>query len=596
MGLLQAAVANFGFYFLLQFAVIPKLRRRLSDAKATNAFSLIVTLLIAELARAASLIVTASLGLILGFLWLTPKFASYGSQQQLAQSFELLRQLRERIEDIDKWWGSVTSGVLGLALWIAVRHEAKHQARKAVETAFDKLKSDAEANGLPDLPATPEMQALDVELEKRRSRIAEIVSGASSADAAEVDSKRNPELARLISEIEALDNWRTHLDVTRRLDVGGAISETIQPKKEKPERPYPLLLSSGFFKLISTTSRALTIASLALLAPALVAVASSEISDVTQNTIVRIHDLILKQTIKEAEESWSRALEPGSEKRELSKADEGLIDQLSQQFQTYVQQQNSGFVRGSVEVGRRLAQNSAREHILQNFAASKPEVIAIRGASNDPGSRSQIVKDIVSASTAEGSQPNSLREQFKKELSEQAKQAKPQAWEAFRTKATVALRSAAAPMEAEELSSKLFAEALNTFSQTVFGTDDASKAFSHLVSNLAKPGDIVERSNQLRKLNRDRFLNEISTHSSFGSPQAPLVPGTTIPVRDPVFEGAVGRMAEQMEGQLAATDRFWRDSPPSLERLGREGQDLTAPPQQNHNPAPTDQPPDPPRH
>jgi hypothetical protein len=576
MGILQAAAANFGLYILLQFVVIPKLVRRLSNAGVSNAYPFIATLLIAELARAASLIVAASLGLVVGSLWLIPKFASFGSQEQLAHIFEFLRHLRERIEHIDAWWGIATIGIMGLALWLATKHEAKRQADKAVETAFEKLKSDAQAGGLPDLPSTPEMQAIESELEKRRSRITEILSKADGPDAAERDPKRNPELARLVSEAEALDNWHTHLDVTRRLDVGGAISETMQPTAGKPERSHSLLLSAGFFKLISGASRGLTIASLALLAPALIAVASGGISEATQNAIVHIHDLILKNTIKQAEESWSHALDRGPEKRELTKADDVLIDQLSQQFQSYVQQQNSSLVRGTVEVGRSLVQNSARQQILQNFAASKPDSVAVRGAASDPESRFQTVKDVVNVRAAEGSQPGNLREQFRRDLSEQAKQAKPQAWEAFRAKASNALRTATAPLETKELTSKLFAEVLNTFGQTALGTDHGSEAFKHLASNLVKPGNIVERSGELRELNRYRFLNGISAGASFGSPEAPLVPGTKVPVRDPVFDTAIRQAAGQMDARLVDADRLWRDHPPSLERLGREGQDLNA--------------------
>jgi hypothetical protein len=574
MGLLQAAAASFGFYVLLQFVVIPKLTRNISEAKAPNAFSLLAALLIAELARAATLIATASLGLVIGLLWLIPKFASFGSQHQLARGFEFLRHLREQIEHLDKWWGILTIGLLGLALWFAVRREAKHQASKAVETAFEKLKSDAQTNGLPDLPATPEMLAAEAEIEKRRARIEEIASNTSNA----TSQSDNPELARLISEIETIHTWHTHLDITRRLDVGQAITTKIKPEFGG-EKSHPLLLSAGFFKLISSASRALTIASLVLLAPALIAVASGEISDVAQSAIVRVHDLILKQTIKEAEESWSQALASGPEKQELSKADEALIDQLSQQFQTYVQQQNSGLVRGSVEIGRRLVQNSARERILQNFAASKPDAVVVKGAASGRIPQSEVNRYLVGAISSDQSLRNGVSEQFKKELSEQAKHAKPQAWEAFRAKATQALRTAAAP-KASELSSKLFAEALNTFGQTVFGTDDASKAFSHLASSLGKPGDIAERYGELQKLNRNRFLSEISTHGSFGSPQAPLVPGTTIPVRNSALESAAKQIAGQLDSRLSNADKLWRDSPPSLERVGREGQNLNAARQQ----------------
>ncbi|TCU73817.1 hypothetical protein EDE08_104156 [Bradyrhizobium sp. R2.2-H] len=579
MSLLQAAVASFGLYLLLQIAVIPKLHARMLGAKATNAFALIATMLVAELARAATLIITASLGLILGSLWLVPKITSYGSQKHWAQTFEFLRHIREQIEHIDKWWGIATIGVLGLALLIAGRHEAKRRASDAIEAAFEKLKSDIEKTGLAPLPPTPEMRALEIEIEKRRSRVAEISSATDQHSSAETDSQQNSELAKLNSEIEALDNWHTHLDITRRLDVGSAIADIVQPQKKKSEKSHPWLLSAGFFKIISFSSRALTIASLTLLIPALVAIASGEISEAAQSAIVRIHDLILKQTIKEAEDTWSRALELQSQKRELTKADDALIDQLAGQFQAYVQQQNSGLMRGSIEVGRRLAQNAARERILQNFAASKPSTI-VKGAATQQGVESEIAKEIVKTNSNERLGGTNLREQFKNELTEQAKAAKPQAWEAFRAKAAQALRSARAPLESSEIASKLFAEALNTLSQTVINTDDASKALSHIASGLGKPGDTAERANELRKLNRDRFLNEISAHSAFGSPHSPLVPGTNIAVQNPALEETIKRMAGRMETQLAGADRLWRDSPPTIERFSGDGQDLNAARQQ----------------
>jgi hypothetical protein len=144
MSILQAVAAVGGLYLFLHLYLIPKLHRSLPEARSDNAYSAIVGLLVAEVLRGAALVIGASLTIIGATIWAMSYFSGFGSQDDLARIFESLRWTHNLVEEVSTWWGILTVALLSLALWIAIRREARQRVDTGFANAFEKLKADAE--------------------------------------------------------------------------------------------------------------------------------------------------------------------------------------------------------------------------------------------------------------------------------------------------------------------------------------------------------------------------------------------------------------------------------------------------------------------
>jgi hypothetical protein len=279
MSILQAVAAVGGLYLFLHLYLIPKLHRSLPEARSDNAYSAIVGLLVAEVLRGAALVIGASLTIIGATIWAMSYFSGFGSQDDLARIFESLRWTHNLVEEVSTWWGILTVALLSLALWIAIRREARQRVDTGFANAFEKLKADAEADSLPDIPSTPEMATIENMIEQRRTKVTRILEelNAQGESESKGDPEKSDELTELLAQIESLKTKLINIDVLRRLEVGKAVAS--DAKIDEKSAKNNLFLSTGFFNLISGTTRVLAIISLALLAPSLVAISSSIVLD-----------------------------------------------------------------------------------------------------------------------------------------------------------------------------------------------------------------------------------------------------------------------------------------------------------------------------
>lgn len=576
MGLIEAAAAALAIYALMHFLALPRLHARLKRAEPGTAAPLVATVLFAEMARGATLVIALSLGLVVTAIWSTPLVLAHGSQAQLGAAFGFLRHFRELLDSIEVWWGIATIIVLALALRFALRREAALRARKATEAAFEKFKSDAEAGNLADLPPTEEMRRLADTIEQRRARAIAIVEAAQAegGDATKADPNANPELATLLREIDALREEFSRLDIIRRLDLATPLDDLARPAETRLGRIGSFFLGAGVIGSLSAGARTLSIASLALLAPALVAVASEGLSEASLEASVRVHDLILQDKIKDAEESWHHALERAEQDRQLTGDDNALIDALAEQFQQFVQTQNARLYQAAFRSGHELGRNLVREQILREFADQHPGKVKVKGAAeevqNAPG-----MKAVLAAQPSESAPPSTVREQFRAELAREARQATPRSWNAFRARAREAIASARAPLSSGDIAERLFTEAINSAGSALTGAGNDSRAFHLLASAVVEPGDLAERSAALLKLDRLEFLNGILQRGVIGTPPTALAPEHGVPLRDERGATRAESVARNVGQHLDASAEPWRHAPPSLQ-LAEDGRDFRA--------------------
>src|SRR5271166_4239246 len=148
MNLFEVAAASVGLFALLQWIVMPRLRKAMTQPRPTRPLRLIVAVILGNVVRSTSLIAAAVFGLI-GLVLATLSFLGQAlALGQLARIFGALAELREKIEAFDTSWSIATIVVLSLALWIAVRRDARRQLSAAVDQAVERLQADAAAGKL----------------------------------------------------------------------------------------------------------------------------------------------------------------------------------------------------------------------------------------------------------------------------------------------------------------------------------------------------------------------------------------------------------------------------------------------------------------
>jgi hypothetical protein len=567
MGLLQAMIAAFALYVLLHLYILPRLYRRLPQARLADAYKQIARVLLAEIVHAATLIAGLSLATILVAIWLLSQMSGHVSQAQLGAMYEFTQWLRERISAISEWWGIGAIVLLCLMLTLQLKNEAKRKFGSAVDAAVKKLNADIEAGKLPELPETEEMKAASAAIDVRKKMIADILarSNAEGGDKAKADPEQNPELAKLVAEAQALSQYRFELDMRRRLDLGGQLAGEAPPTRN-------VFLSREFLRLVNGTTRVLSLLSLALLIPALVAVTGPQISGAAFQASVELHDLILKNSLAEAKASWENGIGHSDKERELNPQDQDLIKQLSQRYAHLIYQQYGASIRVPSETIRSFRQFAARETILHDFALAHPAPSAAQAVSGELAKQKALV-DAMTSIQSNNALANGVAEGFGNDLTTRAKTSDPASWQNFRAKAALALK--AVPPEAAQadaIASKLFGEILNTAGRAV-GVPGADNAIQLLAENLFEPGGLVERARELNRLNQYRFLNEVLTHGNVDMPAPALVPDK-VPLYGEPEKAELRKVATALDNRLTAANDAWAEHPPTLPTPAHGGQDL----------------------
>jgi hypothetical protein len=448
----------------------------------------------------------------------------------------------------------------------AARDDALRIARAPLNFHHVLGRKHAEADSLPDIPSTPEMATIENMIEQRRTKVTRILEelNAQGESESKGDPEKSDELTELLAQIESLKTKLINIDVLRRLEVGKAVAS--DAKIDEKSAKNNLFLSTGFFNLISGTTRVLAIISLALLAPSLVAISSSEIASATLQAQVRIHEIVLKSTAKAAENAWAQQLNRDEKEHELSDDDKKLIDNLTTIFSQYAIQVDQAIAPTSHHAGRALVQMAVRERIVRDFAASRG------GAA--PGRSPVVLESALAAGAERVTMPGGIGDSLRTELTQKARAATPEAWEAFKAKATSLARGASMPMSSEQLAPRLLSEVMNSAWKVASGGGESPHAFKMLAAELIDPGELTQRSREILRLNQNRFLLSIATTGTIPPIQEALRVAPNVPAHDAKSIADLREVSRKLAARLQATHAAFGDSPPTLTVQDRSGANL----------------------
>jgi hypothetical protein len=565
MSILQVTALGLASFVLLQFWILPILYKRLDNPSPVLAFRTVGLTLAAQLLRSASLVVTATLGFVAAAIAWGPKLLVQGSPPDWAKAFEVVRAIRGAAERMDTGWGIAVLVILCVALWIALRREAKAKTQDATAAAVAVLQKQSDAGALKPLPPTEEMAQLSQMREHLLERAAAMVAAAEKAgNAADADPQKNAQLGELMRHIKLIDARSGYLDVVRRLDLTPSLQSLRQRPAGRAGRLGSFFISVGFIRSVSFGSRLLSIVSLAVLAPALVTLSAPTIAEAAEATSIQLHDLILADTEKQAEQQWRQSVPLAAQTQPVTAQDRALISQLGQRFQTVVQARNATLYRVGSAEAKSISASRFRQEILHDFASAHPGTTVLDANASQTEASAKVEAALQLARRTEHDF-SGMRRQFEDALTIYASHADPRAWRAFSQKAKELLARVAAPMQSRDIAQMLFTELLNSTGGAVADAAGNGGLISELAGEYVAPGDVVEQAAKLRGLDTFTFLNAIS-----GNSRDPVLSAGLGDGKVPLFVGPADEHIRELESQIQAavnaTASFVNESLPTLER------------------------------
>jgi hypothetical protein len=546
MGLFEIAAIALGGFAALHWLVIPQLRRMIAKPSPNRPLRLVLTLIVANLIRSTCLIAAIMFGTIAVILHGLTLAGHAVPLARLAEIFHALSRLRENVERVDKTWSLATIGLLSVALWIAARRDAKRQVSSAVDAAIAQLQADAVAGNLQPLEPTPRMQQLAGHLEKVEQAIV------ANAEQPQPDSLA---AERLSAEAGVLREQIQRLDALRRLDVGSHL--LVQSTPPLPANRFAAVLASaGVLQTLSFGSKVLATASLALFAPALVTLSGEQLAESIADTNADLHRLIVAESRAQAERDWLREQPPPAQPREVTEADQQLIQQLSYHYQVYARQLTAAEYHVPAHAFQ-LASDDVRHELLAQFATSHPTSLEVHGGVPEQRDEANLA---MHAASVDRDGPEAAR--FRERMAVFARTTPQAEWERFTAKASAFVHTMAQPAAARDIGQALFTEVLNMGGDLALDPGSHASAYRELVSQLGKPGDLAEQAGELMDTDILRFATGVRESGS------PAGAKPDLPFGVPRHTDQTDEWAERLQGHLdtlvARTNESLARMPPTL--------------------------------
>jgi hypothetical protein len=547
MALLEVTAVAIGLFALLQWLVMPRLRSALTQPRPNRPVRLIVAVILGNLIRSTSLIAAIAFSAIVVVLSALALTGHALPLSQLAAIFHALSELREKIEKIDTGWSLATVAVLSVALWFAVRRDATRQLSAAVDAAVERLRADAAAGRLQPLEPTPRMQQFIAHLAKLQDAI-NAPEGQARSDAEQTE--------RLKKEANAVHEEIGRLDALRRLDIGANLSALTNPPRPA-NRFAAILVSAGVLQSLSLVSKAVATLSLALMAPALITLSGDQLAASIAHANVELHRLIVAESQAQAESDWFHAQPPAAQQRDVTAADQALIQQLSYHYQAFARLNAAAEYRVPANAFR-LTSTDVRRELLANYAASHPTALEAHGGTPARKDEADLTAH---ASRTDLDGPEAAR--FRERMLHLAHATPQSQWETFSAKASSYLHAMARPVGPGDIGQRLFSEVLNMGGSITLDSGPNASALRELVGQIGKPGEIAEQAAELMDIDIVRFATGIR---EFGTPQRAM---RDLPGEVPRHIGQTDEWAERLKDHVTAlvarADADIARAPPTLD-------------------------------
>lgn len=556
---------------LLQWGFIPRLTLPLGIERSPARIGKVAMLSVLQTLRSIFLVaLVAALFMASFYAWLY--LAGRGSVKA-DEVYNLVSSLSGWHEQLSLFRPiyTVSATVLLIAALVILSYRASRRRMTAVfqevyEREMRRLQEQAERNELEELPVTPELAALDQEIDQVMANEEE------RPDESEQAAQQRDYLGFLIS-------LRNVMDLRRRVRLELDSDEILEPPpRTVAEKLRTFFISHGLIQSLRGGSRLLFVTGLLLLFGSMLGVQGRGASAVLERRILQFEELRLRLTASGARAEWeaaqrqaaARPLVPSS--NEFS--DEEAIGQLAYHFETAqiigvsTASATQPFLMGLAVPTQSLQSISVRQRILDTMAARSPghklEVARSLAGAKDAEALTPIEKSALATfekAAVPGRPATALGERYAMDLRQMRIQS-PQLFSRIKGAVQETVRSFQVPARVADVRSTM---AVHTLGTALGDAPLAADAGAELTRMLQQNTD---RAALLRRyeINRLRFESSLlrgeglsSAVRSVSEMHAPLpriwVNARLVDPMEPVLKRV--RMDVELHGAL-------RQSPPAL--------------------------------
>jgi len=456
---------------LLQWGFIPRLMLPLSVERGPARIGKVATLSVLQTLRTIFLVALMAalfMAVFYGWLYLTRPGSARASEvynlvARLSSWHEWLSQFRPIY--------TVSATVLLITALAILSYRASRRRMTAVfqevyDREMQRLHEQAERGELEELPVTPELVALDQEIDQVVARAAD------QPDESDQAMQQRDYLGFLVS-------LRKAVDLRRRVHLELDSDEILEPPpRTLTEKLRTFFISHGLLQSLRGGSRLLFVTGLFLLFGSMLGVQGSAVSTVLERRILQFEELRLRLNASAARAEWEAAQQQAAARplalpsNELS--DEEAIAQLAHHFETAqmigasTMAATQPALMGLAAPAQSLESIRVRQRILDTMAAKSPgqklEVARSLGGAKDAQSLTPIEKSALATyekAAVPGRPATALGERYAADLRQMRTQS-PQLFGRIKGAFQETVRSFQVPARVADVRSTMAAQTLGT--------------------------------------------------------------------------------------------------------------------------------------
>lgn len=378
MPLGYVALFSLGIFAFLHLLAIPRIERQLRTDRSAAVIGKAGTLALLGFLRTVALVIGAMSVLIL-LAVASLRWTDTSTVRAIGPTIARAQRWRDNIEAFSPFWGWFVFLLLIVGMWILARRSGRNRVdrifREAVETDLERLRQEREAGNWPILDPTSDMEKVLEKLQESHIYLAQL----DKMEPQNLEEKTK--LANFRETVERqmqqLQVLYSQLDVARRVQVKVDPDRVAYPPPEGwRQRVQYFLVSQGLMTSLRGGTRALFLAGYVLLVPALLGVQSGQIGDALTSRIVKLDDLRVTASQREAMEEWQEALRTGATpaiETPWTDEDEEAANTAAAQFENALSAMpQSGRILPTAYSVVPLRAQQIREQILRRAVASAP--------------------------------------------------------------------------------------------------------------------------------------------------------------------------------------------------------------------------------
>lgn len=434
----QLALASFGLFALFHFLLIliPMVTQRFKLAPSVTKGAIFA---LSDFLRTFFLITTLVAITSIGLLFVV-EYQGGATTDQVWSAINRIQTWHDTLESISPTlsWAIIVFLFIALAIMSYRGGKARMEQaqRRQLDLELKRLQKERNDGKWEELPPSPEMKVLLLELEKRENVFQQASHELEKVENAEDKQKLEETRSLIEQEIDFFTAQFQHLDLMRRMNLNIRPDDVKLPvPNTRWERVQTFFIGRSLLASLSGGSRFIFFVGLLFLIPALLAVAFIPLG---QQALLQKKSVLEQRyteiDLEEAKAGLEQIKQPGSELVQLTEEDHKTLDQIAYFYEREIARDIAEGITSQINLKH---QARTRERILNHVAARTTDddnnlteaiVYSVEG-----GSLGRLTMDLPDMSNQR--QPvTEVGRQFRADLEHEVDKLSPEQWKSIKLK------------------------------------------------------------------------------------------------------------------------------------------------------------------